>query len=153
MFCPYLLNYSLITSSDHIPIFSWDKSKLTNSSQLINILIQYKLPLLDLLQFYPWPPLHTTLLHMLILYPIPLHTSCFLEDKSLRYFLNKPLLLSQKHKAFELIFLATFVLFFPRTKSATLHMTFQKLFRPSSTLSSFKLSSLIFNCSWKFSPK
>ena len=95
--------------------------------------------------FFSCSSLHTYFIHILMLSPISLHSSYF------RMIYHLPLLLSIKHKVFSIIFLAAFLTFIPKTPSTNSQIIFLKLFHPSSILSSFKLSSLVFNSSWKAS--
>ena len=101
------------------------------------------------LAIYQWHPLHTSLVHILMLSLLSLQSS---HDLSLRFFWHKPLL-SIKHKAYSLIFLAAVLSFFPKIPSVTSQIIFLKLSQPSSTLSNLKFSSLVFKCSWKVSLK
>ena len=101
-----------------------------------------------------WPlPLHLTIVHILILPPPSVPSFCFHMIYHSDYSCTNPFYSLLNIDAFSLIFLAAVLAFFPKTPSATSQIVCLKLFHPSSTLSNFKLSSLVFNCSWKVSLK
>ena len=120
MFCPSLFNLFFITICAPVPIFNWEKGGLTTLSQFINMPVQYFtiMPSSCIFQILG------NFIHGLQFIPLSSFFNAFSTfftfllfsyDLSLRLFLYKLLLLSIKHKAFSLIFLALFLIFFPRT--------------------------------------